>query len=144
VPTCWRPTVSPRARRPEATLADSTAALDETTRWAIEAARAADDKKGADTVVLTVGAVLALTEHFVITHGTNSRQVRTIADEVERRLTDAGGPKPLRIEGLDDLSWVLLDYGDFVVHVFSEDARHYYELERLWSDVPRVDWSAAG
>jgi ribosome-associated protein len=87
--------------------------------------------------------VLALTEHFVITHGTNPRQVRTIADEVEQHLTDLGGPKPLRIEGLDDLSWVLLDYGDFVVHVFNEDARRYYELERLWSDVPRVDWSAA-
>lgn len=92
--------------------------------------------------MLTVGAVLALTEHFVITHGTNSRQVRTIAEEVERKLTEEGGPKPLRTEGLDDLTWVLLDYGDFVVHVFSEEARRYYELERLWSDVPRVDWSA--
>jgi ribosome-associated protein len=90
--------------------------------------------------VLTVGAVLAITEHFVITHGTNPRQVRTITEEVERRITEAGGPKPLRIEGLDDLSWVLMDYGDFVVHVFSEEARHYYELERLWSDVPTIDW----
>ena len=93
--------------------------------------------------MLTVGAVLARTEHFVITHGTNRRQVRTLAEEVERRLTELGGPKPLRIEGLDDLIWVLLDYGDFVVHVFDEEARRYYELERLWSDVPRVDWSAA-
>lgn len=70
----------------------------------------------------------------------NSRQVRTIADEVEKRLTAAGGPKPIRVEGLDDLSWVLMDYGDFVVHVFDEDARRYYELERLWADVPSVDW----
>ncbi len=113
---------------------------DETTRWAIEAARAADDKKGEDTVVLTVGEVLAITEHFVITHGTNARQVRTIAEEVERRLTENGGPKPLRIEGLDDLTWVLLDYGDFVVHVFHEESRRFYELERLWSDVPKVAW----
>ena len=110
---------------------------DETTRWAIEAARAADDKKGEDTVVLTVGEVLAITEHFVITHGTNARQVRTIAEEVERRLTENGGPKPLRIVGLDDLTWVLLDYGDVVVHVFLEEVRAYYELERLWGDVPR-------
>jgi ribosome-associated protein len=114
--------------------------VEESTRWAVEAARAADDKKGEDTLVLAVGAVLALTDHFVITHGTNPRQVRTIAEEIERRITEAGGPKPLRIEGLDDLTWVLLDYGDFVAHVFHEDARRYYELERLWADVPKVQW----
>ena len=113
----------------------------ESTRWAVEAARAADDKRGAETLVLAVGNVLAVTDHFVISHGTNPRQVRTIAEEVERRITEAGGPKPIRIEGLDDLTWVLLDYGDFVVHVFNEEARRYYELERLWSDVPKVDWA---
>lgn len=113
---------------------------DESTRWAVEAARAADDKKGGETLVLAVGEVLAVTDHFVITHGSNQRQVRTIAEEVERRITEAGGPKPLRIEGLDDLSWVLLDYGDFVVHVFAEEARRFYELERLWADVPKVAW----
>ena len=117
------------------------ATIENTEQWAVEAARAADDKRGVDTVVLAVGSVLAITEHFVITHGTNSRQVRTIADEVEQRVSGAGGPKPIRIEGLDDLSWVLMDYGDFVVHVFSEDARHFYELERLWADVPKVDWA---
>ncbi len=110
------------------------------TRWAVEAARAADDKKGVDTLVLAVGDVLAVTDHFVISHGTNPRQVRTIVDEVERRITEAGGPKPIRIEGLDDLSWVLMDYGDFVVHVFHEDARRFYELERLWADVPKIAW----
>ena len=112
----------------------------ESTRWAIEAARAADDKRGGDTLILAVGNVLAVTDHFVITSGTNPRQVRTIADEVEQRITEAGGPKPIRIEGLDDLTWVLLDYGDFVVHVFNEEARRYYELERLWADVPKIDW----
>ena len=114
----------------------------ESERWAVEAARAADDKKGADTLVLAVGEILALTDFFVITHGTNPRQVRTIAEEVEGRITQAGGPKPIRIEGLDHLSWVLLDYGDFVVHVFHEEARRYYELERLWADVPKVEWQA--
>jgi ribosome-associated protein len=68
--------------------------------------------------------------------------VKTIAEEVEHQVGLDGGPRPLRVEGLDDLSWVLLDYGDFVVHVFSEEARRFYELERLWSDVPRVDWQA--
>lgn len=117
------------------------AAIDDATRWAVEAARAADDKKGVATVVLAVGELLAITEHFVITNGTNPRQVRTIADAVEERITVGGGPKPRRIEGLDDLTWVLMDYGEFVVHVFSEDARSFYDLERLWADVPKVDWA---
>jgi ribosome-associated protein len=115
----------------------------EDARWAVLAAAAAAAKKGRDTVVLDVGQVLAITGYFVITSGANSRQVRTLAEEVEKQITDAGGPKPLRIEGLDDLSWVLLDYGDFVVHVFHDDTRAYYELERLWADVPRVDWESA-
>ena len=72
----------------------------------------------------------------------NPRQVRTIAEAVEEHLTGLGGPKPRRIEGLDDLTWVLLDYGEFVVHVFNEESRRYYELERLWADVPKVDWAA--
>ena len=108
--------------------------------WAVEAARAADAKGGVDVTVLEVGPVLALCEHFVIASGTNTRQVRTIAEEVEQRITRAGGPKPLRVEGLDDLRWVLLDYGDFVVHVFLDETREYYDLERLWSDVARVQW----
>jgi ribosome-associated protein len=115
----------------------------ESERWAVEAARAADDKTGIDTLVLAVGEILAVTDFFVITHGTNPRQVRTITEEVEARITAAGGPKPIRIEGLDDLSWVLLDYGDFVVHVFHEESRRFYELERLWADVPKLDWAAA-
>lgn len=114
---------------------------DDAARWAIEAARAADDKKAVDTLVLAVGEVLAITEHFVITHGTNPRQVKTIADAVEERITALEGPKPRRIEGLDDLTWVLMDYGEFVVHVFNEESRRYYELERLWADVPKVAWA---
>ena len=55
---------------------------------------------------------------------------------------DWGGPNPLRVEGLEDLHWVLLDYGEFVVHVFFQETREYYELERLWSDVPTVDWES--
>ncbi len=111
-------------------------------RWPISAARAADDKQGTDTVVLAVGEVLAITDHFVITSGANTRQVRTIADEVEEQVAAAGGPKPLRVEGRDDMHWVLLDYGSFVVHVFLDETRKYYELERLWADVPRVAWQA--
>lgn len=117
--------------------------IDDDARWPIEAARAADAKSADDVVVLEVGPVLALCSHFVICSAGNTRLVRTVAEEVEERLRDAGGPKPLRIEGLDDLRWVLLDYGDFVVHVLLDEARRYYDLERLWSDVPRVDWQPA-
>ena len=109
-------------------------------RWAVLAAQAASSKKGIDPVVLAVGEVLAITDSFVIVSATNTRQVRTIADEIERQIREAGGPKPLRIEGLDDLHWVLVDYGEFVVHVFLQETRDYYELERLWSDVPRIEW----
>ena len=93
--------------------------------------------------MLDVSDVLSITGWFVITSGANPRQVKTIAEEVESQVADAGGPRPLRVEGLDNARWVLLDYGDFVVHVFLEEERDYYELERLWSDVPRVAWQAA-
>lgn len=111
--------------------------------WAAAAARAAEDKMGTNTVVLEVGPVLAITDAFVITSGSNHRQVRTIADEVEAQVKAIGGPAPLRTEGLDDARWVLLDYGDFIVHVFLDEARAYYDLERLWSDAPRLAWSSA-
>ena len=77
---------------------------------------------------------------FVITSGRNVRQVRTIAEEIEKKLKDEGHPGPVRTEGLQDASWVLLDYGDFVVHVFLDDTRSYYDLERLWADAPRLAW----
>ena len=104
------------------------------------AAQAAADKKGGDIVVLDVGDILAITEVFVLVSGTNVRQVRTIVEEIELalKITDDEGPRA--IEGMGDASWVLMDYGDFVVHVFLDEARSYYELERLWSDVPRVGW----
>lgn len=117
---------------------------DELVRWVIAAARAADDKLAVDPVVLEVGEVLSITDWFVITSAANTRQVRTVAEEVEVQVAAAGGPKPIRVEGLDDLRWVLLDYGAFVVHVFLDETRRYYELERLWADVPRLDWRAGG
>jgi ribosome-associated protein len=115
--------------------------VDEHAPWPVVAAQAANDKQGNDVLVLAVGEVLAITDHFVIASAPNTRLVATIAEEVERAVADAGGPRPLRVEGLDDRRWVLLDYGAFVVHVFLQEARDYYELERLWSDVPRVKWA---
>jgi len=109
-------------------------------RWAVTAAQAADAKSGTDIVVLDVGPVLSLCQYFVLVSAGNKRLVRTIAEEVEAQVAAAGGPKPIRIEGLQDLGWVLLDYGDMVVHVFGEEQRTYYDLDRLWSDVERVAW----
>jgi ribosome-associated protein len=115
--------------------------LEDARSLATVAARAAASKKAEGTVILEVGGLLAITDAFVITSGTNARQVRTIAEEVETRAKQAGRGGPLRVEGLDDARWVLLDYGDVVVHVFLEEARRYYDLERLWSDAPRWSWN---
>jgi ribosome-associated protein len=104
------------------------------------AARAADGKLGRDTLVIEVGDVLAITDYFVITSGANDRQVKAIVDEVELQLRGIAGMRPSRVEGLDDRTWVLLDYGAFVVHVFLDETRQFYELERLWRDVPRLAW----
>ena len=104
------------------------------------AAQAAASKLAADTVILDVEKVLGITDAFVVTSGTNRRQVLTIADEVEAQVKAAGGPSPLRTEGRTDAQWALLDYGDFVVHVFLEEVRRYYDLERLWADAPVIEW----
>jgi ribosome-associated protein len=106
----------------------------------IAAARAAFDKGATDILVLQVGDVLAITDYFVIASASNPRLVRTLVQETEDAVAEAGGPRAIRVEGLNEAEWVLADHGTFVVHVFHEDARRYYELERLWSDVPRVDW----
>ena len=103
------------------------------------AVAAAEEKKATRPVVLDVSEVLGIVDAFVICSGSNDRQVRTIAEEIERKVKDEGGPPPLSVEGLDHARWVLLDYGDVAVHVFIEEARDFYDLERLWKDVPRLE-----
>jgi len=112
-------------------------------QWVVAAAIAADDMKGTDTIIIDVGDVLAITDHFVITSANSARQVKAISDAVEEDLRIAGGPSPRRVEGIDAREWVLLDYGEFVVHVFMAEHRDFYQLERLWGDRPRVEWKAA-
>jgi ribosome-associated protein len=107
---------------------------------AITAARAADDKKAENTIVLQVGNVLGITEYFVITSASNRRLVRTIVDAVEEQVRAEHGRSPLRSEGVGEQQWVLVDFGDVVVHVFADEVRAYYEIERLYRDVPRIEW----
>jgi ribosome-associated protein len=112
----------------------------EALRLAKVAARAADEKKAERTLVLEVAHVLAITDYFVITSASNRRLVRTVVDAVEQAVRAETGRSPLRTEGLAEQVWVLIDYGDVVVHVFAEETRMYYEIERLYRDVPKVSW----
>jgi ribosome-associated protein len=105
---------------------------------AITAAQAASAKQGRDILILDVGALISIVDHFVLVSGATERQVKAIVDAVEAALA-AEGVKPLRREGESALRWVLLDYGDIVVHVFNAEERAYYELERLWKDAPVID-----
>ncbi len=111
---------------------------------AVAAARAAASKQARDVVILDVRELIVITDYFLIASGTSDRQVRTIADEVERRLREEHSVKPYRREGATEGRWVLLDYVDFVVHVFQKADREYYDLERLWSDAPRVPFHNGG
>ena len=116
--------------------------IDEIRQWAQLAALGADDKKADDTIIIDVGDVFAVSDYFVITSGSNPRQVHAIVDGVEEFVVTRGGPRPVRVEGKEDREWVLLDYGSFVVHVFHQEQRNFYQLEKLWGDRPRVEWQA--
>jgi ribosome-associated protein len=107
------------------------------------AARAADDKQGSDILVLDVGEIMGIVDFFVVTSASNTRLVRAIVDEVEEQIHVLAGVKPRAVEGLDDLAWVLIDYGDIVVHVFLDETREFYGLERLWADAGRIAWNDA-
>ena len=92
--------------------------------------------------LLDVSELLVITDVFVIASGTSRRHVRTLAEEVEDSLA-LGDRKPLRREGKEEGNWVLLDYGDVVVHLFDQETRAYYDIERLWADAPRLAWEPA-
>lgn len=107
------------------------------------AVRAAEDKKAVDLAVLDLRKAAGFTDYFVIASGTNQRQVRAIADSVMESL-QADGVKPAHIEGYDRAEWILLDFFDFIVHVFAPETRMFYGLERLWGSAERVELSPAG
>jgi len=116
----------------------------DTQALAVTAARAADDKQGSDIVVIDVGNVLPITSLFVVASASNSRLVRTIADAVTESVRNATGRAPVRSEGMAEAQWILVDYGDVVVHVFAEETRRYYEIERLYRDRPIIEWRPVG
>jgi ribosome-associated protein len=108
-----------------------------------QAIAAAEDKKAVDLVVLDLRKASAFADYFLIASGTNTRQVRAIADAVLESLA-ADGVKPAHVEGYDRSEWILLDYFDFIVHVFAPETRVFYGLERLWGNADRIEVAAGG
>ena len=108
---------------------------------AVSTARIADAMKASDILILHVGDVLSLTEYFVIVSAPNRRLVDALVDEIEARVRVDSGRSPIRVEGARENQWVLIDYGDVIVHVFLSEIREFYEIERLYMDVPKIDWT---
>ena len=104
-------------------------------------AQVIDEKQGSEIIVLPVGDVIAVTEYFVVTSASNPRLVRAITDAVLGSVRDATGRGPLRSEGAREQQWVLIDYGDVVVHIFNDETRRFYEIERLYKDVVPTPWA---
>ncbi|MDX6373351.1 MAG: ribosome-associated protein [Nocardioidaceae bacterium] len=115
-------------------------ATDHAVELIVEAARAASDKLAQQIIAFDVSEQLAITDAFLLASASNDRQVRSIVDEVEDRLREIGA-KPIRREGERDGRWVLIDYGEIVVHVQHEEERQFYALERLWRDCPTIDFT---
>ena len=112
------------------------AELDEEARLAL---KCASDKKAFQMVALDLREIASFAEFFLIVSGANQRQVQAISDEIEEQLKKQLNSRPVRIEGYRSAEWVLLDYGDFIVHIFEKAAREFYDLERLWRDAKRVE-----
>lgn len=111
---------------------------------ALAAARAADAKGATDVMVIDVGDVLGICGYFVIASASNPVLVKAVIDSVDERLREDHSQKPRSVEGADGRRWVLLDYADIVVHVFHDEERDYYRIERLYSDAPQVEWRPDG
>ena len=123
---------------------NSRASSDDLPPLLLAAAQGAADLQSTDVVALEVGDVLGITDWFLVASSSNTRQVRRVAEQVETAVKEAGGEGPLRIEGLEDATWILLDFGLFVVHVFHEETRSFYDIERLWSDVSKFQFDVDG
>ena len=125
---------------PVAPIAETTGP-EELDERVVMALHAAADKKAIDPVVLDLREIASFTDFFLIASGANERQVQAISDEISEKLKHAGTP-PIRVEGYQTAEWILHDYGDFVVHVFADKARRFYDLERLWREARQVQLPA--
>lgn len=125
-------------RRPEGIIRAKGVKILDSIEKARLAAHASRDKKAIDALILEVKDLTAVADYFVICSGESRTQVGAIADHIEEKLAKAG-LKPRSIEGGNYNNWVLLDYGDIIVHVFERETRAYYELEKLWLDAPRIE-----
>ncbi len=112
------------------------AELDEPVKFALHCA---SEKKALNLVAIDLRKITEFTEFFIIASGTNTRQVQAICDEIEEKLKKDHGIRPTRMEGYHTAEWILMDYGDFVVHVFEQKAREFYDLDRLWRDAQKVE-----
>ena len=100
---------------------------------------AIDDKKGVNTRILDISAITTISDYFIVTSGNNYNQVRAIADNVEEELLKKHGMRPERVEGYNNGEWILLDYIDYVIHVFDREQRLFYDIERIWSDGNEIE-----
>ena len=107
--------------------------MDESKKMALMAVEALEDKKGADIRIIDISEISVLADYFIIANGTNRNQIQAMSDSVEETLGHAGY-EPKQIEGYQSAGWILLDYKDIIVHVFSEEDRAFYDLERVWRD----------
>lgn len=103
------------------------------------AARAAAERKALDMVAIDIRKIASFAEFFLVCSGTSTRQVQAIADEVLEKMREERESRPLHTEGYEAATWILLDYGDLIVHIFTEESRDFYQLERLWRDADRVE-----
>ena len=106
---------------------------------AILAARCLEDKKAIDIILLEVSPITSIADYFVIATGESKRQLKACAEYVDETLS-IKGVQPHHLEGVSNLEWVLMDYGDVIVHIFDKETRLYYRLERLWGDMPKIDY----
>ena len=112
-------------------------------KLALACARVAEENRGRDVLVLDLRKLTQVVDYFVIATGTSRRQIHAMGDEIDRNLNLLGERK-MGIEGYSDSRWVLLDYGNVVVHLFDDETRRYYDLENLWGDAERVEWNQSG
>ncbi|MGA7616282.1 MAG: ribosome silencing factor [Thermoanaerobaculia bacterium] len=115
--------------------------ISERVRHAVEAAL---DRKAFDLDVLDVEKLTSIADCFIICSGNSERQTQAIADAVSEKVREIDGVKPLMVEGVSPGRWILIDYGDFIVHIFTDDCRRFYGLERLWGDAPNVTGEYTG